>query len=337
MYSDLFDQLGGGGGSSRNRASDNAPQEPPALVSIKAGKMTLTPTDRGTYQCEANHSRGEIRLAWKDGSLVWEWYDRRERKVVDSTKITDSLSKSTFERIPLTDNQHKEDRIYVWNKHDEYEMYWMQDADESKEDETIAKINQYLADPKSAAPEGETPAAPSNQAQVDALSSILENLGMPQADGGADASNSGGGGSNTGGTLTLADLQNAMSGIHQQPVSRPGPSLAEIVTPGAITSLLENEHVRNRLMELLPPEQRTPEFLEDNLRSPQVQQTLRSLTLALMPDDAGNMDGFYSVIANFNLDPADGNDALAANNPIQAFLDCLLKKVEKEKEQEGSE
>jgi 26S proteasome regulatory subunit N13 len=106
--------------------------------------------------------------------------------------------------------------------------------------------------------------------------------------------------------------------------------LAQVVTPAAIGQLLENEQVKNRLMELLPEEQRSPEHLEENLRSPQVQQTLRSLTAALLPDDEGSMDGFYSVLANFSLDPADGQAALVANNPIQAFLDCVLAKVQKD-------
>jgi hypothetical protein len=30
------------------------------------------------------------------------------------------------------------------------------------------------------------------------------------------------------------------------------------------------------------------------------------------------------------LDPADGQAAMAANNPIQAFLDCILASVQKE-------
>jgi hypothetical protein len=90
-------------------------------------------------------------------------------------------------------------------------------------------------------------------------------------------------------------------------------------------------------MEFLPEEQRSPEHLEENLRSPQVQATLRSLTTALQPDDVGSMEGYHSVLANFQLDPADGEEALRSGNPIQAFLDCVLASVEKEKEEETKE
>ena len=132
--------------------------------------------------------------------------------------------------------------------------------------------------------------------------------------------------------LTLADLQGAMAGIQNQAASQPVP-LTEVVTPAAISSIMENEGARERLIALLPEEHRSAEFLEENLRSPQVQQTLRALTQALLPDGAGNMDSFYSVLANFSLESADGQEAMAANNPIQAFLDCLLASVKKESEE----
>lgn len=65
-------------------------------------------------------------------------------------------------------------------------------------------------------------------------------------------------------------------------------------------------------------------------------QTLRSLTSALLPDDNGSMDGYHSVLANFQLDASDGQKALSeGKSPIQAFLDCVLASVEKEKEDDG--
>jgi hypothetical protein len=116
---------------------------------------------------------------------------------------------------------------------------------------------------------------------VDALSNILENLGMPQgADqngGAASAAASAAAATNGGGTkkLTLADLQSAMGGVSNLQENPPG--LHEVVSPSAISGLLENEEVRNRLLQELPEEQRSAEFLESCLRSPQVQQ-VRLLT-----------------------------------------------------------
>ena len=74
--------------------------------------------------------------------------------------------------------------------------------------------------------------------------------------------------------------------------------------------------------------------LEENLRSPQVAQYLKSLSAALADE---GMEGFHSILANFQLDPKDGQEALLGGNPIQAFLDCILKSVEKEKGEESKQ
>ncbi|MGK3744288.1 MAG: hypothetical protein ACI90V_011148 [Bacillariaceae sp.] len=55
------------------------------------------------------------------------------------------------------------------------------------------------------------------------------------------------------------------------------------------------------------------------------------------------MDGYQSVLANFQLDASDGQKSLAeGKSPIQAFLDCVLASVEKEesedkKDEEGGD
>ena len=385
MYSEFFDQLGGAGGLPGRRASSNnnassTPARPPALVSFKAGKMNLTQLENAAkYRCEPDTRRGEVRLVYQTASsdtsatngLYWQWYDRRDDSLVDSKQIT--ATGSTWEKVELPKSKkHSRDRVYVWTQQDgTYDMYWMQDASEEKDDEIMVQVNQYLADPASAAPAGTTSTTagdsnaatssggretlggattgasgsnPPSQSQVDALSNILQNLGMPQSEGSSASASDGGAtggaaaaGAGGGGMLTLADLQGAMAGIQsQQAASQPVP-LTEVVTPAAITSLMENEQARERLIALLPEEQRSNDYLEENLRSPQVQQTLRALTQALLPDGDGNMDSFYSVLANFSLDPADGQEAMAANNPIQAFLDCLLASVKKDDEEEKDE
>ena len=64
---------------------------------------------------------------------------------------------------------------------------------------------------------------------------------------------------------------------------------------------------------------------------------MRSLTSALLPDDNGSMDGYHSVLANFQLDASDGQRALSeGKSPIEAFLDCVLASVEKDNAEEGN-
>ena len=248
--------------------------------------------------------------------------DRRKQDspIEESEKVP---ANTRFERI-ADGPTAATDRIYVWylgsNQH---KLYWMQDASDDGEDDIVAQVNQLLANPT------ET---------VDALSNILENLEMPANNATATATAAASGAAAGGGTLTLADLQGAMAGLQTATTSSVVTPLNEVVTPAAISSLLEDESIKNRLLELLPENQRSPEHLEDNLRSPQVQSTLRSLSQALQPDDTGSLDGYHSVIANFQLSPEDGQAALAAGkNPIQAFLDCVVAAVKTDDEETKEE
>ena len=361
MYSDLFDALGGRPQNAASATSNNSSNraEPQPLLSFKAGKVEMALQDDGKYSCMPDTRRGQVNLKYGDDSqLVWEWYDRRENTVVDTIRITDPV---TLKRAAVPPSQDKDtnDRVYYWKIDNEWRMIWLQDKEEDPE--LIPKANEILKQPTKPAetPEAEASASSSNNnsgpvsarspgdastssastttRQVDALSNILENLGMPQGDGSGGSARAATAPALSGGTLTLADLQGAMSGLQNQQANTNPPGLHEIVTPDAISDLLGNEEVKNRLLQELPEEQRSLEHLEENLRSPQVQQTLRSLTSALIPDDNGSMDGYHSVLANFQLDAAAGQQTLTeTNNPIQAFLDCVLASVEKEKKEEES-
>jgi len=136
------------------------------------------------------------------------------------------------------------------------------------------------------------------------------------------------------GGLTLSDLQGAMAGLATASppgaaaaAASAGPPLSELASADIIdeSGILDDKDVVERLTKLLPEGQQTEAMLRENIRSPQVAQSLQRLTSALA-DDAGS---FNSIIANFQLDPADGMSSMAAGNPIEAFLNCLLKDVEK--------
>jgi len=363
MYSDLFDALSPNSTSSNSaRSNSNNNEETKPLLSFKAGKVELALQENGKFLATPDTRRCQVNLKYDDDSqLIWEWYDRREKKVMDSIRITDPVNLVRAD-VPKSQDADSNDRVYFWKLDNEWRMFWLQDKEEDPE--LIDNANKILKEPtKPSTPDsaegGDDAAARGNDPvsarspssvstttrQVDALSNILENLGMPQ---GGDKSSSNGASAaaqapgtsaaaGAGGTLTLADLQSAMGGVQTQQENSNPPGLHEVVTPGAISSLLANEEVRNRLMQELPEEQRSAEFLESCLRSPQVQQTLRSLTSALLPDDNGSMDGYHSVLANFQLDASDGQKALSeGKSPIQAFLDCVLASVEKETSAEGN-
>lgn len=186
-----------------------------------------------------------------------------------------------------------------------------------------------------------TPASTTTAGQVDALSNILQNLGMPRnrrSQEGEPAPAPAAAAARRSGTLTLADLRGAMANL-TTPATPPGPPLAELASPDNVleSGILDNGAFKEKLLELLPEGQRTDAMLMENLRSPQVSQTLTSLTSALMPDGkiAGPdvAESFASIVANFNLDPKDGSRAMNNGNPIQAFLDAVLASVEREKKE----
>ena len=342
MYSDLFDALGGN--PNAGAAAAQQPTPPEALISFKAGKCDLKLQDDGKYYVTADTRRGQINLRYNtDNALVWEWFDRREQQVVDTVVLKDEI-KLQRASVPAMDV----DKVYFYKLEDEYKLIWLQDKTEDPE--LISKVNDVLSKPKKPAEESaatasgisapspgnaSTSSASTTTRQVDALSNILENLGMPQQPG---ASGTTAAAPQQQQQLTLADLQGVMAGLQQQQAQAAPPSLADVVTPEAISSLLEDEAVRNRLLQELPEEQRTVEHLEENLRSPQVQQTLRSLSAAVQPDDAGSMEGYHSVLANFSLDASAGQATLTeTNNPIESFLECVLASVQKDDDKDDGD
>ena len=288
MYSDLFDSIGGNAGSSSSNARSNSSDENKPLLSFKAGKVELALQENGKFLATPDTRRCQVNLNYnEDAQLTWEWFDRREKKVMDTIRITDPVKLERAD-VPKSQDADSNDRVYYWKLDNEWRMIWLQDKEEDPE--LIDKVNEILkvptkpstADPAegadTAASGGSDPVSarsPSSVStttrQVDALSNILENLGMPKG-GDQTSTNASSAATGTGGTLTLADLQSAMGGVQTQQENSNPPGLHEFVTPGAISSLLANEDVRNRLMQELPEEQRSAEFLESCLRSPQVQQ-----------------------------------------------------------------
>jgi UCH-binding domain len=372
MYSDIFDQVTGGGGIRRgggrsnlsgNDATANASET--IAVRFKAGIVDLMETTTESpkkFRCVAKPARGEVRLVKSTSetspSFSWQWYDRGLNRVEETSPLLPDSSADgdihTFERIALPEKKiHELDRIYVWthipknrNQPPVYKMYWMQEADETKDEEIVTSVHQYLAEVATAA--ANTGAA----SQVDALSSILENLGMPQTTSSVSSIDtnmsgmeavSGVPSSTVRNQLTLADLQGAMASVQQQlPMATSttvGPPLQDVVSLSAVDAIMENPEACQRLIQFLPPDQQSVEYLRDNLNSSSMQSTLRALTQVLLPnpdsEDGNVYSGYSNLIANFQLNAADGESALLReHNPIQAFLNCIVAAVDKEKNEQ---
>lgn len=165
-----------------------------------------------------------------------------------------------------------------------------------------------------------------------ALGTILDHLDMSGVNGGvagqamsacADTATSLSGG------LTLADLQGAMAGLATASPALFSPPLSELASANVVhdSGILKDSSCVARLIACLPEGQRTKSSLLKNIRSPQVALCFNHLTSTL--SDNG---GFKSIIANFQLNPKDGAVAMEAGNPVGAFLNCILRDVERKED-----
>ena len=85
-------------------------------------------------------------------------------------------------------------------------------------------------------------------------------------------------------------------------------NLQDVLTTENITNsgILNDPTVRQELVQHLPEGQRSDEFIEENIRSPQFQQALGAL------NDVLQSDGGSGVLASLGLNPQDGVEELVS-------------------------
>ena len=128
----------------------------------------------------------------------------------------------------------------------------------------------------------------------------------------------------------MTDLLSAMFQAQQQQQQQMGPRptivpLNSVVTSEAFEELLSDSNIVQELLQFLPEGQQNEEELRQTISCPQMQQSLRSLTGALLSDN------YNAVLANFGLNPADGNEALVQGDPIRAFLLALQAQADRQR------
>ena len=108
------------------------------------------------------------------------------------------------------------------------------------------------------------------------------------------------------------------------------PSLSDILKREKITQFFDSldEETKNKLIQLLPENQRSVQGFYDNINSAQFRQGLGSLTYAL---DSENL---ATIISSFQLDMKDAKNSL---DGVEAFVNCLIAKFEKEENKEDKE
>ena len=102
-------------------------------------------------------------------------------------------------------------------------------------------------------------------------------------------------------------------------------SLNDILKREKLTQFFDSldEETKNRLIQLLPENQRSVQGFYDNINSAQFRQGLGSLTYAL------ESENLQAIITSFKLDMKDAQNSL---NGVEAFVKCIIAKYEKKED-----
>lgn len=320
-----------------------------ALLTIKAGMCAMTKQDNGKYKVTPTPGKGQITLTKQDENTISFKWTNRTSNVVGMEKIL--LPNSvTFKKAKTGRDT---DRVYFMKVLDDNEpgdkitMFWIQDKNSGKDDSACKKFNDIIANPSNFG-NAERSAMPRN-----ALLNLLRAQGgfpgaspgaipsIPGLNTGTDTQNTTTSSSTTASTSNTQNAAPSLGGIDFSSLlgTNPAPAavppipvatsedrsqiqptrLEEVVTGERVveSGILEIPEVRDALIELLPPGQRSPEFLEANIRSPQLRQAMQSLTAAL------NSSDYYSVFANLGVDAAAGQEDIARGDMVRAFLTAI--------------
>ena len=108
------------------------------------------------------------------------------------------------------------------------------------------------------------------------------------------------------------------------------PSLSDILNREKLTQFFDSldEETKNRLIQLLPENQRSVQGFYDNINSAQFRQGLGSLTYAL------ESENLSAIITSFKLDMKDAKNSL---NGVEAFVKCIIAKYEKKEDKKENE
>lgn len=301
------------------------------LVQFPAGKCVLTPLPTGKYQVTADPRRGQIQLTKGiDDLLHFKWVNLASGAVEDDRVVMGGECK--FKKVKTGRDNDPKDRVFMlkFSGNPKPLMFWMQDPDSSKDEESVKKTNVLLDNPNANVGASQ----PAALGSLGNASNFLSLLGRPQIPSTAAAPASGPSSSASGnaaatpfGNLDLSSLLSTVAAAPRPPATRPPaprvpatPNLQDVFAGEDIvrTGILNDPAVQADLVRHLPAEQQQSENLESTVRSAQFQQSLGSLSSALR-----NPDNLQSVLSNFGLNPADGHEQLLRGDGVGAFLSAL--------------
>lgn len=258
-------------------------------VEFKAGRM-----DWDGKTVTADKRKGKVALFTSEEEQLthFQWFDREKGEApLDLIVINDAY----FEKIDAC----KTGRVYLlrFTSSDKKLFFWMQEPKSEGDAELMKKFNEAIG---AKIPEKRAPGAAPPAARTQVTPSIPS---LPTGD--LDP------------RLRAVLQQFLASGDASGSRSTPIP-LSAVLTTEVLTGLLDDEQAVAEMTSLLPDSHTSPEGLREVLVSPQLQQSLSSLSQAV------HSDQLPVLLAGLGLDPG----AIASAQPGSDALEVLCQAME---------
>mmetsp|Transcript_40109 Transcript_40109/g.74784 ORF Transcript_40109/g.74784 Transcript_40109/m.74784 type:complete len:285 (-) Transcript_40109:128-982(-) len=269
-------------------------------VEFKAGRM-----DWDGRMVTADKRKGKILLytSEEDQLTHFQWMDREKNDVVTDLIV---INDAYLERIQKCTTG----RAYImrFTSSDKKMFFWMQEPSEEKDEENVKKFNEAIGatipDKKAGgATAVVTPAAPSVAAPAAAPAGDID----PQL------------------RAVLTQFLNQQGGGAQAPQRHPLP-LTAVLTTEVLQSLLTDEQACSEMQGLLPDTHKSQDGLREVLASPQLQQSLSSLTQAV------HSDQLPVLLSSLGLSPS----VISSAQPGSDALELLCRAMEAQFKGTGS-
>mmetsp|Transcript_29697 Transcript_29697/g.44815 ORF Transcript_29697/g.44815 Transcript_29697/m.44815 type:complete len:273 (+) Transcript_29697:91-909(+) len=256
-------------------------------VEFKAGKMTW---DGKTVTADKRKGKVILMTHEDDELMHFHWYDR-EKNETDPGLIV--INDAYFEKIEKV----KDGRVYIlrFTSSNKKLFFWMQEPKEEGDEALIKKFNETV---------GAT---------------------IPEKKAGGTAAPSAVGSAQPDFSAILAQMQQQSQ--MQQAQRGPPIPLPAVLTTEVLQSLMSDEAAVKELQALLPETHQSPEGVREALGSPQLQQSMRSLTQAVYSDQ------LPLLFSSLGLSPSEIADAGQGADALEVLCKALEKK---EKKPDGS-
>eukprot|EP00732_Lithocolla_globosa_P001887 Lithocolla_globosa_v1_NODE_1074_length_2895_cov_15.340845.p2 type:complete len:369 gc:universal NODE_1074_length_2895_cov_15.340845:1694-2800(+) len=327
--------------------NDAAAQQKKHLVEFKAGRMFMEGTT-----VKPDKRKGLVYMEQGDDSLMHFCWKDRTTGAVEEDLILFPVD-AEFKHVP----QCKTGRVYLlkFSSTDRKLFFWLQEPKDTKDEENCQKVNNLInnpptpgssADPleglggginreqlmqwlaQGAAGQGSpspaatttttTTATTTTTTTTTTTASTTATTSTAAATTSVDTATAMDTSSDTTGPVSLETLKSVLANI--TPTSNI--DLSNILTVGAVSSLLKNKDLCKELFPFLPPNhEHTASEIEDVIKSPQFKEACQTLNAALQQ---GQLE---TLLVQLGLDPVVGG----AQGGLEAFLAAIQSKEDKEK------